>query len=210
MIKIESPYNDEVSNFDNRGTFPDLEFVVPGMGKSLWLHKKILADTSEYAKRLLKNKPMQKMEWGVNVDREVDKKALMKALRFCYGETITVETKEGECFALISALSKLQVTCFDDVVRQLNTFVVQQAKGDILQGVEMLKACVCYEECCDTNACRLNKELAKVVLIKDNIMNHYREVVDECLMMLPPEYLMMTEFGDPHTRFSEFSSRKTH
>ena len=141
------------------------------------------------------------------MDREVDKNALIKALRFCYGETITVGAKDGECFALLSTFSKLQVTCFDDVARQLSAFAIQQAQEDVFKGVEMLKECVCYEECCDTHTCRLNKELAKVVLTKENITSHYREVVDECLMLLPPEYMNMAEFGDLHTRYSEFCLR---
>ena len=207
MIEIKSPYKDEVTNFDNIESFPDLEFVAPKMGKSLWLHRKILADASKYVKVTLKNKPGQKLEWIFNMEREIDKKALIKALRFCYGETIAVGTEEGECFAMIATFLKLQVTCLDDVVRRLSTFIIQQANEDFVKGAQMLRMCVCYEECCDSNTCRLNQELAKVVLTKDNILNHYREIVDECLMVLPPEYLMMTEFGEPHTKYSEFCLR---
>ena len=108
---------------------------------------------------------------------------------------------------MISTFSKLQVTSLNDVVSQLSTFIIQQTREDIVKGAQMLRRCVCYEECCDSNTCRLNQELAKVVLTKDNIFNHYREVVDECLMLLPPEYLTMTEFGEPHTKYSEFCLR---
>ena len=176
-----------------------MEFVVPRMGRSLFLHKKIIAIPSEYIKRYLVTEPGQRMEWEYVVEREVDKKALIKALRFCYGEDIYVEAKDGECFSLISTFSKLQVTCLQDIVKQIHDFAIKEAERDVLKGVEMLKACVRYEECCNTSTCKLNQDLAKVVLTKDNIMNHYREVVDECLIILPPEYLMMTEFGEPHT-----------
>ena len=39
-MEIESPYENEVDSFNNIDSFPDLEFVVPGMEHPLLLHKK--------------------------------------------------------------------------------------------------------------------------------------------------------------------------
>ena len=89
----------------------------------------------------------------------------------------------------------------------LTNFGIEECKGKIETGVELLKACVGYGECCDAKGLSLDKKLAALVLTKDNMVEHYKEVVDECLMMLPAEYLSMADFGAPHTRWSEFSVR---
>ena len=67
--------------------------------------------------------------------------------------------------------------------------------------------CVHYEECCKAETCTLNKELAKNVLTKENMLEHFREVVNDCLMTLPPEFLDEAEYGEPHTWYSEFCLR---
>ena len=206
-LTLPSPIHNEVENFDNESTYPDLTFFVRGMEKPLHLHRTILVKLSEKMSEIFRHTSVKTFEWPDDTTNEIDRNALVKALRFCYGETIAVGTEEGECFAMIATFLKLQVTCLDDVVRRLSTFIFQQANEDFVKGAQMLRMCVCYEECCDSNTCRLNQELAKVVLTKDNILNHYREIVDECLMVLPPEYLMMTEFGEPHTKYSEFCLR---
>ena len=206
-MDIGSPYTNEVESFNNPDSFPDLRFVVPGMAEQLSLHKKILAKASVTIKEMLKDHPGGQLEWIFEMKNEIDKQALMKSLRFCYGETLSVGTKNGECCALIAALSRLQVTCLDEVIPQLNTFALELARNDLTGGVELLKMCTHYEECCKTNSCTLNKELAKIVLTKENMVEHFREVVDDCLMTLPPEYLDEAEYGEPHTWCSEFCVR---
>ena len=206
-METESPFPNEVESFNNTESFPDLVFVVPGMGEPLQLHKKILAKASTTFKDLLKKHPGGQLEWMFETRNEMDKQALVKALRFCYGETLSVGTKSGECCALIAALSRLQVTCLDEVLPKLNSFALEQAKSDLGTGVELLKVCTCYEECCKSNAWTLSKELAKIVLTKENMFEHFREVVDDCLMTLPPEFLDEAEYGEPHTLCSEFCVR---
>ena len=206
-MEIETPFPNEVESFNNTESFPDLVFVVPGMDGSLSLHKKILAKASTTFKDLLKKHPGGQLEWMFETRNEVDKQALTKALRFCYGETLSVGTKNGECCALIAALSRLQVTCLDEVLPKLNSFALEQAKSDLGTGIELLKMCTCYEECCKSNAWTLSKELAKIVLTKENMFEHFREVVDDCLMILPPEFLDEAEYGEPHTWCSEFCLR---
>ena len=196
----------EVESFNNTESYPDLTFVVPGMEGSLSLHKKILAKASTVIKKMLKDHPGEKLEWVFETKNEIDKQALVKALRFCYGETLSVGTRNGECCALIAALSRLQVTCLDEVVPKLKHFALELARNDLIGGVDLLKMCTHYEECCKAENCTLNKELAKIVLTKENMLEHFREVVD-CLMALPPEYLDEAEYGEPHTWCSEFCLR---
>ena len=206
-MEIESPFINEVESFNNTESYPDLTFVVPGMGGSLSLHKKILAKTSRTIKAMLKDHPGDKLEWIYETKNENDKQALVKALRYCYGETLSVGTRNGECCALIAALSRLQVTCLEEVIPKMKNFALELAKTDLIGGVELLKMCVHYKECCKAENCTLSKELAKIILTKDNMLDHFREVVDDCLMTLPPEYLDEAEYGEPHTLCSEFCLR---
>ena len=206
-MEIRSPFSNEVESFNDPESFPDLKFVVSGMGEPLQLHKKILARASTTLKIMLKDHPSDKMEWMFETKNEIDKQALVKALRFCYGETLSVGTRDGECCALIAAFSRLQVTCLDEVISQLSNFTLELARNDLIQGVELLKMSTRYEECCKTNTCTLNKDLSTIVLTKENMLEHFREVVDDCLMTLPLEYLDEAEYGEPHTLCSEFCLR---
>ena len=203
-VAIISPYHNDVESFDNPDEFPDLEFVVVGMEKPLQLHRRILAHASGKVKGMLNERRNLKLEWPFDTTKEVDREALVKALRFCYGETQIVGIKNGECVAMIVALKRLHVTCLDDVVTLLSNFAMDEAKRNVEIGVGLLKACVGYKEMSGTSQLTLDKKLAAIVLTKGNMQEHYKEVVDECLMVLPPEYLMIAEFGEPHTRWSEF------
>ena len=205
-LTLQSPFQNEVESFDNESLYPDLEFKVVGMEKPLHLHRKVLASSSNRMKETMKKKE-QTYTWEYIKDNEIDRNALVKALRFCYGETMTVGTKNGECCAMIAALTRLKVKCMNDVVASLCDFTVKEAKRDVLVGTELLKACANYEECCGMNQCTLNRELAKIVLTKENMFQHFREVVDGCLMVLPPEYLTLAEFSQPHSKCSEFCLR---
>ena len=206
-IVVASPYHNEVESFDNPESFPDLKLFITGTEKPLQLHRKILAGTCGWVKDTLKDKDEMRMDWEFDTKKKVDKDALVKALRFCYGEMMTVGTKDGECCAVIAALTRLQVTCLSDVVTTLSDFAVTQSLGNVKTGVGLLKACAGYAECCNMNQVMLNQELANAVLTNDNMCSHYREVVDNCLMQLPQEYLTLTEYGESHSRSSEFSLR---
>ena len=205
-VEVVPPFSDMnmIGIFDKEDTGPDIEFVVTGMAKPLQLHGWILTRTSKRLDEIVKGRKGIRLEWPDNTKEEVDRKVLVKALRFCYGETQSVGTKNGECCAMIAALTRLQVTCLDDVVGPLINFAVEEAKRNMETGVELLKTCMKYGECCGSSIFSLNKKLAAIVLTKENMCEHYKEVVDGCLMVLPPEYLMLTEFGEPHTRCSEF------
>ena len=206
-MEVVPPYANEIESFDNEDTHSDLELVVVGMGKPLKVHKLILTRTSRWLEEALRARKGVQLEWPYDTKEEVDRKVLVKALRFCYGETQSVGTKDGECCAMIAVLTRLQVTCLDDVVRLLINFAVEEAIRNLKTGVELLKACTRYSECCGSSKFSLNNQLSTIVLTKENIQDHYKEVVDGCLMVLPPDYLMIAGFGEPHTRCSEFCLR---
>ena len=203
-LDVASPFHNEVECFDNSDLYPDLEFFVAGMTNPIQLHRKILALTSEYMKKKLKEIREQRLDWTYDSNKEVDRNALVKVLRFCYGESMTVGTKNGDCIAVFAAVMRLQVMCRVKTIEILKNFALTQAKKDVKVGVELLKACAGYPECCEKNSCELNRELAGIILTKEKMHEHYKEVVDECLMVLPPEYLKWVEFGKAHTKWSEF------
>ena len=206
-VDVVSPFHNEIECFDNAEGFPDMELVVKGIPKPLLLHRKILASASGWFRKNLNGRKDIRLEWPFDTSKEVDREALLKGLRFCYGQTLTVGSSNGECVALIAAFSRLELAHMDEAVSVLTSFGIEECKGKIETGVELLKACVGYGECCDAKGLSLDKKLAAIVLTKDNMVEHYKEVVDECLMMLPAEYLSMADFGAPHTRWSEFSLR---
>ena len=206
-MELIPPYPNEVESFDNPETYPDLEFVVAGMEKPLQLHRRTLARASRWADEMLGRRKNTKLEWSYDTSKETDREALVKALRFCYGETLSIGTKNGECCAMIATLTRLQVMCFDDVTGSLIKFAVDEAKRSLETGVKLLKACTGYKECCGSSQSSLDKQLAAIVLTKNNMYSHYKDVVDDCLMVLPPDYLTLAEFGEPHTMCSKFCLR---
>ena len=213
QILVESPFKNNSELFNNKNMFPDMEFVVPGLERPLQLHKGIMAKTSKFVEGLLKAKETansgdaNKIEWPFDTANKVDRDALVKVLRFCYDETMTVNTKGGELCAVIAAMCRLQVTCLQEMLTKLTQFAVEQSEKDVSVGVEMLKETQLYAECRNPNTVELDKALAKVVLTPKNITEHFESVVNNCLKMLPMEYLDMAEYGEAHTQFSEFSVR---
>ena len=206
-VEVIPPYAPMIENFDNPDTHPDLELAVTGMEKPLQLHKCTITHASKRLHEILRERKDMRLECPCDINDEVDREVLVKALRFCYGETQNVDTKNGECCAMIAMLTRLQVTCLDETVKTLINFAVSEAKRKMEVGVELLKACTRYDECCGLSALSLDKKLAAIVLTKDNMYEHYKEIVDDCLMVLPPEYLTLAEYGEPHTRCSEFCLR---
>ena len=204
---VNPPYYNEIESFDNPESYPDLEFFIPGMEKPLLLHRIILVRASDYIDAMLRKNKTHKLCWPFDTSKGLDREALVKALRYCYGESLSLETKNGECFAMIAMLLRLQLRGSDETLTSLSNFVIDEALRDVKTGAELLKACTGYTECCGTNHFALDKKLAAIVLTKENMKHHYIEVVDHCLMLLPPEYLMLAEYGEPHTRFSEFYLR---
>lgn len=207
---INSPFENIIDRFNNADAFPDLDLVVKSMKESFKVHRATLAAASPIMKNLINTRTrilpcgMRELVWNPKVDRDVDKQSFIKALRFCYGEALSIGTKDGECCAMISVLYQLQLEHLNEIVSAIRDFAVVQAMKNLSFGVELLKCCTRYNDCC-SRYCELNKELAKVVFSKNNVHDHYGEVVNGCLLELPIEYLNMVEYGEPHTPYSEFS-----
>ena len=145
QILVESPFKNNSSLFNNKDMFPDMVFVVPGLEIPLLLHKGIMAKTSKFVQGLLKAKESadsgnaNRIEWPFDTTNKVDKDALVKVLRFCDDETMTVEAKGGELCAVIAAMCRLQMACLQEMVTKLTQFAVEQSEKDVSVGVGMLK-----------------------------------------------------------------------
>lgn len=122
QILVESPFKNNSSLFNNKDMFPDMEFVVPRAGKTTAVAQGIIAKTSNFVQGLLKAKETassgdaNRIEWPFDTTNEVDRDALVKVLRFCYDETMSVNAKGGELCALIVAMCRLQMTCLQEIV----------------------------------------------------------------------------------------------
>ena len=199
--------------FDNENTFPDLDFIITGLERPLKLHKNILSQTSKLVEEILKAKLASEsgngneIKWMFDTSKEVDREALVKVLRFCYGGTITVGVNNGECCAVIAALFRLEVICAAETADKLTRFAVEQAKKNLTVGTQLLMATQHYPECTNTNFCALDRRVAEVVLSKENMQEDYETVVERCLMSLPAMYLDIAKYGDVHTKWSEFATR---
>ena len=207
-VVVESPYYDNTLLFDNPES-SDMEFMVQGMEKPLKLHRVIMSTASNFVRRMLTQQGGNENSrgWVYDMSRNVDKKAMVKVIRFCYGEDMEIGVDNGECCAIIAALYRLEVTCTEEIVKRIGYFGLEEAKKDLRVGVKLLKECVAYPECCTEHGCGLDMALSQIVLTADNVRNNYETVVDDCLMMLPPRYLDVVGYGSPHTKLSDFHIR---
>ena len=208
VVKIFLPpiYEYHLRAFDNEETSPNLTFVIQGLEKPLRLHKDTLCRVSKYIERVLKEKQEKgednsEIVWMFDTTKEVDKQVIVKALRFCYGESISVGVKDGECCAMISVLKKLDIVCEESTSEDLITFARDESKKEMKTGVELLKYVQDYQECIDK---RMGEKIASVVFTKKNVIEHFDTIVGECLMNLPSQYLDLVEYEEGHGEKSEF------
>lgn len=191
----------------------DLDVVVSGSMLLMSLPMMTLAAASKLVSGMReRNELIQcdgkyKLMWKHDMSQDVDKESLVKVLKLCRGDTIRVGVKNGECCAVIAALFRLDLWCATEVATKLCDFAEEQARRNVVFGATLLKTSSRYPECCDQRWCTLNTRLAKIVLSKDMICHEYGTVVDGCLMALEPRYLDMAEYGEPNTRWGEFSVR---
>ena len=116
MEKPQNVFSDEIRipsmNLDdkeidkfNDEAFSDVEFMIPGMDKSLCLHSRILAQASNMLNETLRGKERlygrydknsHCIEWTCDRTKHdlVYRSILLKWLRFCYGEAITLKWNE--------------------------------------------------------------------------------------------------------------------
>ena len=87
-ITVNSPFWNVIELFDNKDSFPDLKFVIPGQKNALNLHRVIVGLRSKLAQGLLKAKEAANsadanvIEWVFDTSKDVDRMALVKGLRF--------------------------------------------------------------------------------------------------------------------------------
>ena len=209
-IKVESPYQDNIRLFNNPES-SDMEFMVQGMEKPLKLHIAIMSTASNFVKGMMTQQEGNENErgrgWVYDMSRDVDKKAMVKVMRFCYGEDMEIGVDNGECCAIIAELYRLEITCGEEALKRIGYFAIEETKKDLRVGVKLLKECVVYPECCTEHGCGLDMALSQIVMTADNVRNNYETVVNDCLMMLPPRYLDVVGYGSPHTKLSDFHIR---
>ena len=210
-----SPFPKNIATFDNDSSFPDLTFYSKGMEKSLHLHRSTLAQASSEIEGLLNgnssscaifNKKDMSIEWKVpeNCDPVRYSKILMKVLRFCYGEDLTVEPDEVVFAKIISVQLKLKgVVPEEEFYSELRRELVSLASEDVKTTVAMFWD---YLMINGENPVFV-ESVAKAVLTLDNLKNHCDVVVDGFLMKLPQKYLDQVEYGEAHSQFSEFTIR---
>lgn len=208
-IFLPPAYEYHLGTFDNEDSFPNLTLVIQGLNKPLRLHKGVLCTVSKYIERVLKEKQIKgeddiKIEWMFDTAKEVDRQVVVKVLRFCYGESVSVGVKDGECCAMISIMKKLELICEDVMADYLISFARDETINDLKTGVELLKCVQRYQECVDK---KMDEMLASIILTKKNLMEHYDIVVGDCLMKLPSKYLDMVEYEEGHGEKSELEVR---
>ena len=205
VLEVESPFPHNIDRFDgernNEDSFPDLEFVVPGLDKPLMLHRFVLVPVSELVRNVLKCKRHHRFEWpfDTTTSNKAERDALVKVLRFCYGETMRVAPQE--VCPVIAAVCRMQLKDTQSVVKKITDVAVDVASKDVCAGAAMLCDCTRFEECSNNNICQLNKALAGTVLSKHNMAEHSDVVVNDCLMHLPPMFLDAAQFVDEHQAF---------
>jgi len=196
---IPSPFAKTISSFNNEETFPEILFIVPGLDKPFNLHRKELGVASSTLKDLLRggsssfvsyDSSRQCLTWTDNRSETnaVYREALVKWLRFCYGEDQTFTPEE--CPAALASLFQLKLAMHDEVKRMIESHMMDTARTNIALGTKMLVDCArVFDECHNDQTSRVDKALATIVLTPENMKKDPVIVVDQCLMLLPSFYL---------------------
>ena len=207
---IPSPFTDNSDMFDNTDSFTDVTLKVRGMESPLHLHRVILQNTLTELVGTKQDEGTNTecvIEWPFSTSNDADRIALIKVLQFCYGRPLSWSADSEECCAVIATLIRLQVQNRRDVVGVILRCVMDSSKQDLRVAALHLKTCVKYEECCTDECQHMDQMLSKIVLTRKNIEEHSDIVVDGCLMDLPPQFLDMCEYGEPHSETGAFCIR---
>ena len=195
--------------------YADVDVVVAGV-TIFQLHRVVLGKTSNALNSLFLTKASvfgnsdaeaHSVKWmfSDNTYDEVSVRVLEKWLRFCYGTEIRLEP--DECCAALASLINLDLTCKEELLITIESFMIQVAEKDMNAGVSMLKDCLKFEECKNDVTGRIDLKLAEIVLSKSNLIEHPNEW-KKCIFSLPAEFLDGREYGELHTELSEFSIRQ--
>ena len=207
---VVSPFNKNVSSFNNEDSYPDIIFTIPGLDGDLRLHGMFLRMASATLDGLFQQQQSnacvsfdlatQTLKW---IDERtkthpIYRNVLVKWLRFCYGEDQTFDIEE--CPAALAVFIQLQLKTSEDLKSVIERNMVETSRNNVEAGAMLLRQCaVEYEEChCDETS-RVDLELARVVLTAENIKNHLEYLIEECVVNLPPMYLDYAIFDDTTT-----------
>ena len=122
-----------------------------------------------------------KFKWSFAINNKWDRKALDDVLRFCYGKPLRVSIG-ADCMdddgalicSVIATLIRLQVNGVNDIVDKLTKHMIEACKRDVNVGVQMLKTCVNYPECCGAKPNNVDEMISNVVLTREHIQKHYK------------------------------------
>ena len=208
-ITLHSPFRAaDISNFDNEDSFPNITFIIQGLERSLRLHDRELRMSSTAFDGLFKSHPTSKpianfdpsartLAWACErtATDEVDRRVLVKWLRFCYGEDQTFSI--AECPAALAALIQLQLKTKEDVKSVIEKHMIDAAEKNVDVGTDLLCECAFEnEEChCGHDQSRVDVALAKVVVTPENIRN-CPEIADKYLMKLPVDGFESIRYED--------------
>ena len=146
-----------------------------------------------------------RVTWTYEKADKIYCRALIKWLRFCYGEDETFSI--DECPAALASLLHLQLNCMSLTV-DIERHMVNTAERDMNIGVKLLVDCaVTYKECFTTEANRVDLSLAKSLFTHENISNYPLLLIDECLLKLPVQFLDVAELGKGSVENSMFHVR---
>ena len=208
---VISPFQLNIAAFNNQEAYGELTFITPGGNQRLGLHRIFLCPASRTVEEAVNGRinthckfraESKALEWLHNNADEIYCRALIKWLRFCYGENQSFDAEE--CPAALTLLVQLKLRVGDNVKEDLEAFMIDAAKRNVEVGARMLCDCALKYEECES----VGERLAKVVLTAENMRNNGQLVVDECLMNLPPKYLDFVKYGEEGSEISEFNLRR--
>ncbi len=210
-ITFQSPFKVDISTFDNEHSYSDITLIIPGLDKSLKLHRMFLGIASTTIDGVLKKQVSKYISFDpttlvltwtykrVETDTTY-RNVLVKWLRFCYGENQTFSLEE--CPAALTVFQQLQLKTKEDVKSKIEKHMSDSAKGNVDAAAQLLRGCSAEE------GGQVNETLGKFVFSIEQ-MKTKPHLVDECLMMIPGKYLDIAEFsGVPPNELNEFLLRR--
>ena len=206
MIRIKSPYPDNTAMLGDKD-WSDVQVVLSQTAPPLLMHRNVLGAASATLGAVLRggespwcvyDRASGTLTWLC--DAMCDQQAVCGLLRFCYGQELCLDP--GTCAATLAAACRLGLHRIDSVVAAVEQQVVALAAQNVELGTLLLLECANFEECCDEACGCLDRKIAALLFTPENIAEHYDQVVDSCLMLLPPKYLECAQFGEAPTQGS--------
>ena len=199
-IRLVSPFTQLIDWFHgepgNARSRPDLNFVVPGQAEPLLLHQSVLCTASNLISCATQCSHDRIYEWPYPIISEADCVALVRALRFCYGENQRLEPREVCPFA--AALMRLRTTDNGASYTQLIRDACELASHDAAAGAAMLRFSAEYEWD-DKPPCFIT-ELA-------HALQTAHSMASDCLFRRPPKVPDEAQASDPSSRISDLAVR---